>query len=134
MALRRSRRREKAGQKKEERFSIEQVAAALRAGNGFISKTAKRLKCSESCLRNYLERYPELEDVRDEVEEGLIDLAEDGLVTHIKKKNLDAIKFHLERKGKSRGYVKQTEIAGVDEKPLNLTIVPATGHKDDEED
>ena len=79
------------------------------------------------------ERYPELEDLRDEIDEATLDLAESGMKGHLKSKNLDAIKYYLERKGKGRGYVKQTEVAGVGDKPISLTIVPATGHPEEED-
>lgn len=134
MPLRRTKKRLRDGQDIGDHYSIEQVSAALVAADGFISKTATKLKCTAKTVREYLKRYPELEDLRDEIDEALIDLSESGLKGHIKKKNLDAIKFHLERKGKGRGYVKQTEVAGVGDKPITLTIIPATGHKDDEED
>ena len=99
-------------------------------GKEFKQKTLPVLL--EPTVKKYLERYPELEDVREEIDDALIDLSESGLKTHIKGKNLDAIKFHLERKGKGRGYVKQTEVAGVQDKPINLKIVPATGHPEEE--
>ena len=134
MTLRRTKKRLKDGQDIGDHYSIEQVEKALIAADGHISKTAKKLNCTPKTVREYLKRYPELEDLRDEIDEALIDLSESGLKVHIKKKNLDAIKFHLERKGKSRGYVKQTEVAGVGDKPISLLIVPATGHKDDEGD
>jgi hypothetical protein len=134
MTLRRTKKRLKDGQDIGDHYSLEQVSAALIAADGHISKTAKKLKCTAKTVRQYLKRYPELEDLRDEIDEALIDLSESGLKAHIKGRNLDAIKFHLERKGKSRGYVKQTEIAGVEDKPIALTIVPATGYKDEEED
>ena len=130
--LRRSSERIRRGQAPEDRYSLKQLEDALIAGDGHISKAAKRLKCKASTVRKYLERYPELEDLRDEIDEALIDLAETGLKAHIRSKNLDAIKFHLERKGKGRGYVKQTEVAGVGDKPITLTIVPATGHPEED--
>ena len=131
--LRRSRERVKRGQRPEDRYSLEQLEKALIAGDGHISKAAKRLKCKASTVRKYLERYPELEDLRDEIDEATLDLAESGMKGHLKSKNLDAIKYYLERKGKGRGYVKQTEVAGVGDKPISLTIVPATGHPEEED-
>ena len=131
--LRATRRRRRNGQKDNERFTLEQVEAALRAADGKKSDAVKRLKCSYNCLIEYLEKYPQLEDVIDELDEEMLDLSESKLKKHIKAGTLDAIKFHLERKGKKRGYVKQQEIAGVSKKPLNISIVPATGPKDEED-
>lgn len=133
MPLRRTRKRAKDGQTITDRYSIEQIEKALRAADGHLSKAAKKLACSVKTLKHYLTRYEHLEDVLEEIDDELIDLAESGMKKHIKAKNLDAIKYYLERKGKKRGYVKQTEVAGVTDKPLKLTIVPATGYKDEED-
>lgn len=130
--LRKTRERIKRGQSAQEKYSIEQVAAALRKEDGLKSATARRLKISYTALKGYLERHPELEDVIDEMDEELVDLGESKLKRHMKAGSLDAVKFALERKGKKRGYVKQQEIAGVVDKPVSLIIVPATGSKDEE--
>ncbi len=130
--LRRSRRRKKAGQAAQTKYTVEQVAAALRSCDGLKMPTARKLKISYTTLKNYLLRHPELEDVIDECDEDMVDLSESKLKRHIKSGSLDAVKYHLDRKGKKRGYVRQQEIAGVVDKPLSISIVPATGPKEEE--
>ena len=132
--LRKTRDRLKNGQAPQTKYSVEQVADALRACDGLKMPTARKLKIAYSTLKGYLERHPELEDVIDECDEDMVDLSESKLKRHIKSGSLDAVKYHLDRKGKKRGYVRQQEIAGVSDKPLNINIVPATGHKEEEEE
>ena len=131
--LRRSRKRKNAGQAAQTKYSVDQVAAALRSCDGLRMPTARKLKVTYQTLKGYLERHPELEDIIDECDEDMVDLSESKLKKHIKAGSLDAVKYHLDRKGKKRGYVRQQEIAGVVDKPLNISIVPATGHKEEEE-
>jgi hypothetical protein len=132
--LRKTKKRLAAGQDYRDKLSIKQIEDALRACDGLRTPTAKRLKISYQTLKNYLLKYPELEDVIEEADEDMVDLSESKLKKHIKAGSLDAVKYHLDRKGKKRGYVRQQEIAGVVDKPLSISIVPATGPKDEEED
>ena len=132
--LRRTKKRLKAGQAPQTKYSVDQIAEALRACDGLLTPTARRLKIAYQTLKNYMLRHPELEDVVEEADEDMVDLSESKLKKHIKAGSLDAVKYHLDRKGKRRGYVRQQEIAGVVDKPLNISIVPATGHKEEDDE
>ena len=132
--LRKTKKRRAAGQDHRDKLSIEQITEALRANDGLLTPTARKLKVTYQTLKNYLLKYPELEDVVEEADEDLVDLSVSKLKRHIKAGSLDAVKYHLDRKGKKRGYVRQQEIAGVVDKPLNISIVPATGPKDEEDE
>ena len=132
--LRRTKKRKAAGQGPQAKYSVEQVEEALRSCDGLMSATARKLNIRYKTLKGYLERHPELEDVIEEADEDMVDLSESKLKRHIKAGSLDAVKYHLDRKGKRRGYVRQQEIAGVVDKPLNISIVPATGPKEEEEE
>lgn len=131
--LRKTKKRLAAGQNPQEKLSIDQIEEALRACDGLMSLTARKLKVTYQTLKNYMLKYPHLEDVVEEANEDMVDLSESKLKRHIKAGSLDAVKYHLDRKGKRRGYVRQQEIAGVVDKPLSISIVPATGPKDEED-
>jgi len=131
--LRRTRKRHAAGQNEHDRYSLDEVAEALRKTDGLVTYAAKRLKCTYQTVIHYIARYPELEEVREQAREGLIDLSESKLVSKIKAGNLDAVKYHLDRIGKKRGYVVRSELAGVSDQPINIKIVPAKPKKEDEE-
>ncbi len=132
--LRRNRKRLKDGQSTMEKYSIEQVERALRASGGFRSLAAKKLKCAVATVGKYINKYDALQIVEEEIQESHLDLSESKLISKIKSGNLDAVKFHLDRKGKKRGYVKREELAGVSDAPLSLKIVRATGPKKEEDE
>jgi hypothetical protein len=91
-------------------FTSDQIAQALRDSDGLISYTAQKLNCSYSTVINYLERYPELKKIREELDEKNLDVSENQLFKQIKDGNSAAIFFHLKCKGKHRGYIERSEI------------------------
>lgn len=91
-----------------ERYSVEQVAEALRQSAGIYTAAAVMLQCAPNTVRNYVERYPELQDVLDDVLRVNLDLAEIGLINQIKnaeaKDHYKSLAFYLANKGQDRGY------------------------------
>ena len=86
------------------RFTVEQVAEALKASGGLRYKAAASLGCSASTIRDYLARHPTLaEDIADE-QERLLDVAEQTLRERLKAGDLRATMFYLNHQGASRGY------------------------------
>jgi hypothetical protein len=108
------------------RYKLKHVAEALRKGAGIPSAAAVILAksyghCSSKTVRNYLQRYPQLQkEVDDQVETNL-DAAEAKLLNAIEKNEDWAIKFYLETKGRNRGYSRRNEIAGVPGQPIVVT-------------
>lgn len=77
---------------------------AIDGTNGIVSDVARRCGVCVSTVYNYLERYPDVAE-RLEVERGkLLDLGERELVKQVKRGNIKAIMFLLERRGASRGW------------------------------
>ena len=93
-----------------ERFTVEQVAAALRSSGGIVTTAAGQLGVSHGAVFGYLKRHPELEEVRQEAIEATLDVAEGELLQQIKNGNLTAIIFFLKCKGKGRGYIERQQI------------------------
>jgi len=58
----------------------------------------------------------------EEIQEGLIDLAESKLLDNIKSGKTNEILFYLRTKGKYRGYVERQEITGADGAPPKIEI------------
>jgi hypothetical protein len=56
------------------------------------------------------------------IQEGLIDLAESKLLENIKSGKTNEILFYLRTKGKYRGYVERQEITGADGSPHKIEI------------
>jgi predicted transcriptional regulator len=89
------------------RITDEQIAEALRASGGLQTPAAKMLGVSQQMISSRIRKSPYLLEVRREVEEALLDIAETQLVQQIKKGRIGAIIFYLKCKGKSRGYIEK---------------------------
>jgi len=101
-----------------DRYSIAQLKEALEKAGGFISIASKSLGCTRKTLYNYILKYPELKELLDDVREGYLDMAEAGLLSHIKDKDKQCLFFYLKTQGKNRGYVERQEFTGKDGEPI----------------
>lgn len=110
---------------KEQEFTVVQIAEALRKNGGFKTYAAKSLGCTYQTIVNYFNRYPELHKILDEINNRELDISEHMLLKLRKKGDFKAVKFHLNCKGKARGYVERTELTGPDGeafKPMLLVL------------
>ena len=111
------------------RFKVADIDAALRASAGIFSAAATILAqkygtCSPNTVRNYVMRYPSLQEVENEIREQTLDLAETKLVQAIGDGNMTAIIFYLKTKGRDRGYTERRELEGVEGgRPVRVTIL-----------
>lgn len=84
---------------------FEKVAMAYKKSAGNLTLTADSLGINRRTLDRWREKYPELDEMMRDVEEGLLDLCESRLMQQINESNLTAIIFYLKTKGKQRGYI-----------------------------
>jgi len=76
---------------------------------GDLTLAARTLRVTRTTIRSWLKKDDNM-DVLKEIEEAWLDMAETELHRHIvESKNLEAIKFKLKTKGKSRGYYEKHE-------------------------
>ena len=94
------------------KFTVQQIAEALRESAGIRSAAARKLGCSPSTITNYVERHPDLSKTEADIVESNLDKAETQLLEAIASGNLTAIIFYLKCKGKHRGYMERTQIEG----------------------
>jgi hypothetical protein len=99
------------------KYTIGEMIEALDSNGGLVTYAAKKLGCHYTTVLNYIEKYPEVAEAKQQIDENIIDLAEDTLVTNIKEGNIDSTKYFL-RKGRQRGYADRQEISGPDGKPM----------------
>ena len=102
------------------RLTVENVKAAMIEHSGILLKAAEMLGCSRTAIYNFIEKHPEIEDVRREATERLIDVAEGHLKTVIMAGDMKSIRWYLERQGKNRGYTTRTETTGADGGPIQF--------------
>jgi hypothetical protein len=108
---------------KPEKFTVAQVAEALRLSAGIHVVAASKLKCSRHTIARMVAKYAKLQRVQAELDAEILDLGEGVLVKALKsddpRVSLDAAKFLLKTKGKIRGYVERQELAAAEKPPVD---------------
>jgi len=97
-----------------QRYTAEEVAAAVYEARGLASIAAKRLGCTAATVRNYAERYATVREAITQAREDLKDFAESKLLSRMNEDDLTAIIFFLKCQAKDRGYVERNEVTGAD--------------------
>jgi hypothetical protein len=111
-----------------EKYTPEQVIAAIERSHGKVSLAAKALKCTRQTVLNYTKDYPQVKQALEDARELTLDIAEDKLFKAIQKGQSWAICFYLKTQGKKRGYIERQEHTGLDGEPLNVVITYADNH------
>jgi len=83
------------------------IEKAIIGSSGLISTIAQKLNVSRVTVRNYLKKYPELEDLIIEEKENILDFTESKLIKKIQEEESWAIKYLLSTQGRKRGYGKE---------------------------
>ncbi len=96
------------------KVSQKKVIEALKKHHGSISKAARELEITSRTIYKYRDKYPKireaLESSREDFDSELLDLAESKLKNAIAASEPWAIKYALQTKGRTRGYVDKKEI------------------------
>ena len=97
------------------------VTDALRATGGNIRAAARMLACSHHVMYEFIEDHPHLKQKLNKIRAGkddeMLTLCEQQLTKAVLMMDtkpriaLDAVKFFLEKKGKSRGYGASTDVS-----------------------
>jgi hypothetical protein len=95
---------------KNDKYTTEQVIAALHKTRGMVYLAADELHCSPKTVYNYINRYAAVRTVVAHEDGRVDDTAELGLASAILRGEPWAITFRLKTKGKGRGYVERNEI------------------------
>lgn len=104
-------------------LSIEKAAKALREHRGIVLRAAKACNVDRGTFWRFMQQHPELHEVRAECDEELLDVAEDHVTAAIDKGDMKTVRWHLERKGKDRGYTTRQEQTGKDGEPLAIQAI-----------
>jgi len=96
------------------RLTKDNVAKALAAHHGILSQAAQALGVSRVAIYKFIEKNPELNEVRAEATETLIDVAEGQLAKSLNDGDMKSVRWYLERQGKNRGYTTRVEQTGAD--------------------
>ena len=109
-----------------QKFKKKQVIEALTKADGLVTPAAKYLKCDPATIRNYMNRYPELHDIRKEAIEQLIDTAESKSKELIDEGDPHHIRWVMARLARNRGYGDKIEHQGsvpvTEQRPTEVKI------------
>jgi hypothetical protein len=93
-----------------QRYTAQQVIAALQATRGMVYLAAKRLQCQPQTIMNYYKRYPSVEAAKHDARGELLDVAEVKLWQAVQRDEAWAIAFALKTIGRSRGYGERLDL------------------------
>ena len=105
------------------RYSPEEVIAALQATKGMLYLAAQQLRCSAETVLSYCRRYPRVAQAKRDARGILLDECELRLWRAIQHDQPWAIAFALKTLGKSRGYTERVESTGRDGEAITLRVV-----------
>ncbi|QIG73228.1 hypothetical protein EVC02_007 [Rhizobium phage RHph_N17] len=107
------------------KLSVAKAEAALRAHHGILLKAAEACGVSRMTFYKFMKQHPHLEEVRAECDEILLDVGEAAVVKVITadEPDMKTVRWHLERKGKDRGYTTRQESTGKDGEPLQMGVI-----------
>jgi hypothetical protein len=101
-------------------YTNEEIIKALNSAAGIVSGAARMLKCTPMCVRNYINRNPEIKQAQVDIREDMLDLAESKLLLGIKKGNVTFTIFFLKTQGKERGYIEGHHLSGPKGGPIPI--------------
>jgi len=101
-----------------QRYTVEEVSAALKACNGLLFLAAEKLGCDSRTVINYLKRYARLRQEVAERRGRRVDIGEAALDQAVLAGEAWAVQFLLRTQAKDRGYVERSELTGADGGPL----------------
>lgn len=96
------------------KITVDGAREALLKCHGNVLRAALALKVTRQHLHHFINAHPELNDVRKEAKEALLDVAEGQLASLIHAGDIRAISLYLKTQGKDRGYTERQEITGKD--------------------
>lgn len=105
------------------KLSITKVEKALREHHGVILRAAEACGVARMTLYKFIEANPSLQEVRAEMDEELLDVAESAITTALKASDMKTVRWYAERKGKNRGYTTRQEMTGADGGPLETQTI-----------
>jgi len=100
-----------------QRYTLKQIAEALRHCHGMFYLATERLGCCRKSLRNYVNRSQTLRRIVEEFRGKRVDVAEVALDKAVMAGEGWAVQLILRTIGKDRGYTERKEVAFPDGLP-----------------
>jgi hypothetical protein len=107
---------------KTNKFTQDQVIAALVASKGMVYVAARRLQVTAKTIYHYVNRYPKVKEAMQEERGKMVDIGEMKLYENVVAGDQKAIEFLLLMLGRDRGYRSRQELSGIDGEPLTIRV------------
>lgn len=107
-------------------LTLAKAKEALIKHNGVMLYAAEACGCSRQTLWRFIRDNPELQEIKENATEELVDLAEKQMQKAIEAGDMKTVRWYLERLGKDRGYVTRQETTGKDGEPLQIGEITRT--------
>jgi hypothetical protein len=104
-------------------LSVKKAAKALMEHDGVVLYAAEACGVSRQYFNKFMRQHPELEEVREEAGEVLLDIGDKHISKEMRAGNTKVVLWYQERKGKNRGYSTRQEQTGADGGPLEFEAV-----------
>ncbi|QIG69488.1 hypothetical protein EVC17_005 [Rhizobium phage RHph_Y1_1] len=105
------------------KLTIAKAEKALAEHHGVVLYAAEACGVTRQAFWKFMNKHPELKEAQAEASEVLLDIGEKHLTTAISAGDMKTIRWHLERKGKDRGYTTRQESTGKDGEPLQMGVI-----------
>lgn len=111
------------------RVGKKRVLKALHDTKGAVYLAAKSLHCSPVAIYAWINKDPEIKEVKESYTEEVTDIAVLKLRQAVQAGEQWAVKFQLMTQGKGRGYGERVEVTGADGGPVEFVriYVPENG-------
>ena len=96
---------------------------SLRSTLGVVTSACKQAGIARSTHYGWIKDDEEYAKEVEDVQDIALDFAETQLHKQIQDGEVSSTIFYLKTKGKKRGYVERTEIAGVDDKDITIKVI-----------
>lgn len=110
------------------------IAEALEEYKGGAYLAASALGVSHMTIYRWLEKHPDLKELKEAFSERMVDKAEYKLHEAVEVGDPWAVKYALSTKGKQRGYTERTELSGPDGGAIPIRMVEVIRAVDDQKD
>lgn len=113
---------------KNQKYTTEQIIAALKAVNGMIYLAARRLGCEPKTIYRRSEQNQSVKQAIQDSRGELVDIAEQKLRAAVIDREPWAVAMVVKTLGKDRGYVERNEVTGKDGAAVEMKITEMVVH------
>lgn len=105
------------------RYKYSDVIEALETAQGWVSRAADILGCSQTTVHNYINKSADVKEALQAIRDRRHDFVESALMKNIQAGNIAAQIFYLKTQAKHRGWIERQELVGVEDMPIPITVV-----------